>query len=230
MKPKALCGSLALTTLLVFGLAGCGGGNQAQTSRPAVVDDLSSWLAQAGECENVETQVSRLPVPPARTADLAPAIERFAGQAVVGAIVICGGLNGSISYARFPSVSARESAVRESEGLISNELFCVKGPELIINDLLGYDNTAGFCRELGFAIHKPTHVFTSSQKHRHHLEAIAARLYAGSEGFPLPNVYCESRNGQLEFMCQNMVGGEAAEITLTEKGGRFAIQGPHPGP
>lgn len=212
-----------MLAFVAISLAACGAGEQG--SRGATVDDLSAWLKATGECEDVETSTTQLPVPSSRTEEVAPAVKRFDKQAAVGGLISCGGLNGYISYFRFPSTEARAAAVQERDGLISNELFCAKGPELVVNDLLGYDNTADFCKRLGFPIHQPTHVASAAAERRHRMEATASRLYAHAEGFPLPNVYCESRRGPLEFECGNFVGGEAAYITLVERRGRFVIEG-----
>jgi hypothetical protein len=134
-------------------VAGCGGGSH--HSGPTTFDHLADWLEEEGECEGVETEVTRLPLSKARAGQVAPINLRFV-HAAVAAVAICGGLNGDISYYRFPSTKVRASAVRGREGLTSNELFCVDGAELVVNGLLGYDETAPFCKRLGFKIHRPT--------------------------------------------------------------------------
>jgi hypothetical protein len=121
------------------------------------VAKISSWLKDGGECESVETEEVRLPIRPRRRADVAPANKRFKQQASTAALIGCGGLNGYISYFRFPTATARGRAVAQRSGLLAHELFCVQGPEIVINDLLGYDQTADFCRRLDFRVHRPPH-------------------------------------------------------------------------
>jgi hypothetical protein len=201
----------------------CGGGSH--SSGPKTAAELSAWLDDAGECEGVEMSSTRLPVPADRVEEVAPANERFDHQGSAAATIACGGINGYISYYRFPSADARAAAVRGRDGLISNELFCVKGPELVVNDLLGYDQTVGFCKKLGFQIHQPIHIESGTAERRHHLEATAARLFAHAAGLPLPNVYCRSSESRLEFECEELVGGEVADISLVERHGRYVIRG-----
>jgi hypothetical protein len=204
-------------------LAACGAGSEG--SRPATVDDLASWLQASGECEEIETHVTKLPVPASRFEEVAPANERFDKQAQVAGLVGCGGLNGYVSYFRFPSTAARVAAVRGRNGLIANELFCAKGTELVINDLLGFDNTIGFCEKLGWQIHRPTGAYSPATERRHHLEVIAERLYSRATGYPLVNIDCESSGPGLEFECLNYVGGGPTEIVLVKKRGGYAIKG-----
>lgn len=120
------------------------------------VAKINSWLSDGGECESVETDEVRLPIKPSRRGNVAPANRRFEHQASTAALIDCGGLNGYVSYVRFPTAAARKRAVSRRGGLLEHELFCVQGPEMVINDLLGYDQTADFCRRLGFRIHQPT--------------------------------------------------------------------------
>ncbi len=119
------------------------------------VAKLGDWLRDTGECETVEVEVVKLPIAPKRLKSVAPANERFNRQATAAALIGCGGLNGYISYYRFPSAVARARAIAGRTGLLEHELFCVKGPEVVVNDLLGYDNTADFCDRLDFRIHRP---------------------------------------------------------------------------
>jgi hypothetical protein len=214
---------ISSAVLATFLLVACGGGSR--SSGPKTAGELSAWLDDAGECEGVEMSSARLPTPADKAEEVAPANERFDHQASAAATIACGGLNGYISYYRFPSAYARATAVRGRDGLISNELFCVKGPELVVNDLLGYDQTVGFCKKLGFQIHQPTHIESGTAKHRHHLEATAARLFAHAADLPLPNVYCQSLMGRLEFECEELVGGEVADISLVKRRGSYVIRG-----
>src|ERR1700753_557842 len=178
-----------LATAVTFALllvlpAGCGASEGGNGSTPQTVQDLSSWLKDAGECEGVETDVARLPVPPARYEKVAPGLERFDKQANFAALIDCGGLNGYISYFRFPSARERATAVRERNGLIANELFCAKGTELVINELLGYDNTIGFCKKLGFPIHRPTGEYSpATERRREDLEK-ATRISGRNNHLP----------------------------------------------
>jgi hypothetical protein len=121
------------------------------------VAKVSSWMKDGGECESVETEEVRLPISPSRRKNVAPANRRFERQASRAALVGCGGLNGYVAYVRFPTASVRKREVSRRSGLLEHELFCVRGPEVVINDLLGYDQTADFCRRLGFRIHRPPH-------------------------------------------------------------------------
>lgn len=121
------------------------------------VAKISSWMKDSGECESVETEEVRLPVRPSRRKSLAPANRRFEHQARTAALIGCGGLSGYVAYVRFPTAAIRERAVSRRSGLLEHELFCIRGPEMVINDLLGYDQTADFCRRLGFRIHRPPH-------------------------------------------------------------------------
>ena len=148
--------------------------------------------------------------------------EWFGEQASISGLIACGGLSGYISYYRFPSAEARADAVRGRAGLISNELFCVKGSELVVNDLLGYDQTVGFCKRLGFSVHQPTHEFSPAQREEHFLEARAAGLFRRLTGEP--NVWCEHSGGRLKLECVEPVGGEITEIELVRKGNRFVIR------
>jgi hypothetical protein len=118
---------------------------------------VSGWMKDGGECESVETEEVRLPIKPSRRKSVAPANRRFERQARTAALIGCGGLNGYVSYFLFPTAAIRERAVSRRSGLLEHELFCVQGPEIVINDLLGYDQTADFCRRLGFRIHRPPH-------------------------------------------------------------------------
>jgi hypothetical protein len=65
-------------------------------------------------------------------------------------------LSGWIAYYNFSSTETRSAAVRERAPLRRNHLYRAKGPELVVNELDGYDYTADFCKRLGFAIHRPT--------------------------------------------------------------------------
>jgi hypothetical protein len=199
-------------------VTGCGGGSD--NSGPRTFEELGTWLKDAGECESVEMQLTHLPVPPSRPGE---ANERFNSEAMTAGSIVCGGLNGYIAYYRFPSAEARATAVRGREGLISNELFCAKGSELVVNDLLGYDRTVGFCKKLGFPIHRPTHEFSPAQRREHFLEARAASLVRHLTDEP--NLWCEHSGGRLRFECVEPVGGEITEIELVRKGHRFVIKG-----
>jgi hypothetical protein len=136
-------------------LVGCGGGSQGD-GRPVVLDDMSRWMGEATDCD-VGVEMSHLPVPASRAEEVPGSIERFAGEATTGASVECKTwLSGWISYYAFPSTQARIKAVSERAPLQRNQLYCAKGRQLIVNELLGYDETAGYCRRLGFPIHRPT--------------------------------------------------------------------------
>ena len=106
---RRLAAAVPFALLLVFA-AGCGGAGTGSASEPRTVEDLTSWLKDAGECDRVETDVARLPVPPARYEQVAQGLERFDKQANYAALIVCGGVNGFISYFRFPSAAAREAA------------------------------------------------------------------------------------------------------------------------
>lgn len=209
----------AIVAMLV---AGCGGGSN--HSGPPTFDHLADWLEEEGECEGVEAEVTRPPVSKSRAEEVPPINLRF-DQASVAAVADCGGLNGYISYYRFPSTKARVDAVREREGLTSNELFCVDGPELVVNDLLGYDQTAPFCRRLGFKIHRPTRKYSSAQKRQHHLEFRAANLVSRVIRAPTVNVECRHTDGLLNLECEEVVSGAITEVELVKKSGRYVIGG-----
>jgi hypothetical protein len=145
---------------------------------------------------------------------------RFEG-ASVAAVAGCGGVNGYISYYRFPSTEARAAAVRGREGLISNELFCVHGPELVVNGLLGFDSTAPFCKRLGFRIHRPTRRYSATQKLEHRLGSRAQLLAAHETGAPRPNLICEHTENPHTFECEEVIGGEVTTIELVKRGGRY---------
>lgn len=208
----------AVIAVFLIAVAGCGGGGKSSGSQ--TFNELSTWLKDAGECEGVEAQLTQSPEPTSRPRE---ANERFDGEATTSGTIVCGGLNGYIAYYRFPSAEARETAVRGREGLISNELFCAKGPELVVNDLLGYDQTVGFCKRLGFSIHRPTREFSPAQRREHFLEARAASLVRQAAGEP--NVWCEHSGGRLKFECVEPVGGTTTEIELVRRGHRFVIKG-----
>jgi hypothetical protein len=136
MRWAILIGALGLL------LAGCGAGNQG--SRQATVSDLGSWLHQASECPvEVEEWTGR-------------SVERFADASAEASIECRDWLSGWIAYYDFPSTETRSAAVRGRAPLRRNQLYCTKGPELVVNELDGYDYTADFCKRLGFAIHRPT--------------------------------------------------------------------------
>jgi hypothetical protein len=211
--------AVTIGTLIVAALlAGCGGGSN--HSGPPTFAHLADWLEEEGECEGVDAEVTRLPVPRARAEKVAPVNLRFEG-APVAALADCGGVNGYISYYRFPSTKARADAVRGREGLISNELFCVHGPELVVNGLLGYDQTAAFCKRLGFKIHRPTRRYSSAQKLEHHLEFRAAALVGHMTGAPTVNVICEHTKDPLTFECGEIISGQITKIELVKRGGRY---------
>jgi hypothetical protein len=211
-----------ITSLIVALLAaGCGGGSH--HSGPTTFAHLADWLEE-GECEGVEAELTRLPVLKSETERVAPTNLRFR-HASVAAVAGCGGVNGYISYYRFPSATARAVAVRGREGLISNELFCVHGAELIVNDLLGYDQTAPFCERLGFTIHRPTRKYSATQIREHHLESRAAELFAHITQAPYVNIVCEHTGAPLTFECQNFIGGPAANLVLARRGGRYVVKG-----
>ena len=144
--------AVAIVLSVALLVTGCGGTSH---SGPPTFAHLADWLQEEGGCEELIDQVTHLPVPRTRVGDVAPANLRFR-HATVAALAGCGGPNGFISYYRFPSVKARANAVHGRAGPLGNELFCVHGPELVVNDLLGYDSTAPFCKRLGFKIHRPT--------------------------------------------------------------------------
>jgi hypothetical protein len=213
---RRLAAAIPFALLLVFA-AGCGGAGTGPASEPRTVEDLTSWLKDAGECDGVETDVARLPVPPARYEQVAPGLERFDKQANYAALIGCGGANGFISYFRFPSAAARAAAVRERNGLIANELFCAQGTELVINELLGYDNTIGFCKKLHFPIHHPTHVYSAATESRREELAKATRISAHANHLPPADIFCEPLRGSPhEFRCEPFTGGGSEIVTLTD--------------
>ncbi|MFT3865509.1 MAG: hypothetical protein QM729_14655 [Solirubrobacterales bacterium] len=203
-------------------LAGCGGGSH--HAGPTTFDHLADWLEQEGECEGVEAEVTHLPISRSRAEEVAPINLRF-DQATVAAVAGCGGVNGYISYYRFTSSKARADAVRGREGLMSNELFCVHGPELVVNGLLGHDQTAPFCKRLGFKIHRPTRRYSAAQKLEHHLEFRAADLVGHITGAPTVNVECRHTEGLLRFECEEIIGGTITQVDLVKKGGRYVVKG-----
>jgi hypothetical protein len=214
--------TLIIGAIVAILVAGCGGGSH--HSGPTTFDHLADWLEEEGECEGVEAEVTRLPVSRSRAGEVAPINLRFE-RASVAAVAGCGGINGYISYYRFPSTKARAAAVRGREGLISNELFCVDGPELVVNGLLGYDQTAPFCKRLGFKIHQPTRRLSSAQKLEHHLEFRAASLVSHVTRAPTVNVECQHTDGLRSFECEEIVGGAITEVELVKRGGRYVIKG-----
>ncbi len=212
---RRLAAALLFVLLLAFA-AGCGGGD-AQGSTPKTVKDLGSWLKASGECEESQTTVARLPIPPARYEKVPSGLERFDKQANFAALIGCGGPNGSISYFRFPSAQARATAVSERNGLIANELFCAKGMELVINELLGYDNTIGFCKKLGFPIHQPTHHYSAATERRRADLEKARTISARRHRLPPADIYCEPLTGHpLEFRCEAFQGGGPEIVKLTD--------------
>jgi hypothetical protein len=212
---RRLAAAVPFALLLVFA-AGCGAGT-GHAAEPRTVEDLSSWLKDAGECEGVETAVTPLPVPPTQDEQVAPELVRFEKQANYAALIDCGGVNGFISYFRFPSAAARAAAVQERNGLIANELFCAKGTELVINDLLGYDYTIGFCKKLGFPIHRPTHVYSAATETRREELAKATRISAHAHHLPPADIFCEPiRGNPHEFECEPFTGGGSEIVKLTD--------------
>ena len=213
--------AVTIGTIVALLLTGCGGG--AEHSGPTTFAHLADWLEEEGECEGVDAEVTHLPVPKSREKRVAPVNLRFK-DASVAAVAGCGGVNGYISYYRFPSAKARTDAVRGRAGLISNELFCVRGPELVVNGLLGFDRTAPFCKRLGFKIHQPTRKYSSEQKLEHHLEFRAARLVGHMTGAPPVQVLCEHAEDPLTFECQEIIGGEVTKVELVKRGGRYVLK------
>ncbi len=211
-----------IVAIVAMFIAGCGGGSH--HSGPTTFDHLADWLEEEGECEGVEAEVTRLPIAKSRAEKVAPIDLRFK-QALVGAVAICGGVNGDVSYYKFPSSKIRADAVRGREGLISNELFCVDGPELVVNGLLGYDQTAPFCKRLGFKIHQPTRWYSPAQKLEHHLEFRAAGLVSHVTGAPTVNIECRHTDGPRSFECEEILGGTITEVELVKKGDRYVIKG-----
>lgn len=137
-------------------LAGCGSSDKGD-GRPVVVDEMSRWMGEETECD-VAVEISHLPVPAPRSKEAPGSIRRFAGEATTGASIECKTwLSGWVSYYAFPSAQARIEAVRGRAPLQRNQLYCAKGRQLIVNELVGYDEAADFCRRLGFPIHRPTH-------------------------------------------------------------------------
>lgn len=210
-----------LATAVFFALllvipAGCGASGGGSGSAPQTVQDLASWLKDAGECEGVETDVARLPVPQAQYEKVPSGLERFDKQANLAALIDCGGVNGFISYFRFPSARERATAVRERNGLTANELFCAKGTELVINELLGYDNTIGFCKKLGFPIHRPTHEYSPATELRREDLEKAIRISAHNNHLPPADIFCEPLVGSpLEFSCEPFTGSGSEIVKLT---------------
>jgi hypothetical protein len=211
--------ALAIVAVLV---AGCGGGSS--FSGPTTFTHLADWLEEESGCEGVEGRVTYLPIPKSRAEDVPPINLRF-DHASLAALAGCDGANGYISYYRFPSTKARAAAVRGRQGLVSNELFCIHGPELVVNGLLGYDQTALFCRRLGFKIHRPTRSYSSTQKLEHRLEFRAARLVAQITGAPTVNVECQHTDELRRFECDEIVGGIFTEVELVKKGGNYVVRG-----
>lgn len=207
-----------MTLSVVLLLTGCGGGKS--HDGPPTFAHLAQWLEEGGECEGEQDEIVRLPVPAARAARASLVVQRFKSASVAG-MAGCDGPNGYIAYYRFPSPKARAEAVRRREGLISNELFCVNGPELVVNDLLGFDQTAPFCKRLGFRIHRPTRRYSASQKLEHHLEHRAAGLVAHMTNVPRVNLFCEQTGDHQTFECTDMIGAETTKIELVKRGGRY---------
>jgi hypothetical protein len=69
----------------------------------------------------------------------------------------CGGLNGFVGWFRFKSAQAMDGALRRHPELTEHEITCTRGSELVIDSLFGYPygRVPGYCRRLGFSVHKP---------------------------------------------------------------------------
>jgi hypothetical protein len=144
---------IAIVGLGALSLTGCGGGAH-RGGRPPTVKKLIDWLGSSSGGCTVGVDEARAP----SDGDKTPwPIEPFHGEASVGASIECETwLSGWISYYEFPSAPALQAALQEHARLRGTHLYCAKGRELVINELVGYDNTADFCRRLGFSIHHPT--------------------------------------------------------------------------
>jgi hypothetical protein len=117
-------------------LAGCGGSSRHE---PAAFAEMSSFLHQeSGGC-------------PIATESL----PRTASATFAGSVECKDWLSGWITLYEFSSSGALRKAVAGGALLTPKELYCSKGDELVVNELLGHDYTADFCRENGFAIHRP---------------------------------------------------------------------------
>lgn len=153
---------IAVVALGAAGVAGCGGGKEA-AGRPATLAELGKWLGESSGGCDVGVEGARVASPASTIKGAPAAIKPFVGEATFGGSVLCETwLSGWISYYEFPSSQARKAAVQGRERFHRNHLYCAKGRELVVNELLGYDYTADFCKRLGFPIHHP------ARKNRHH--------------------------------------------------------------
>jgi hypothetical protein len=86
----------------------------------------------------------------------------------------------------------------------------------VINGLLGYDNTIGFCKKLDFPIHQPTHEYSPATELRREDLEKATRISAHNNHLPPADIFCEPLRGSpLEFRCEPFTGGGSEIVKLT---------------
>jgi hypothetical protein len=123
---------------------------------PEAISKMAGWLGEESECpEGVDLEASRIPVGP--HGPPGTFFQIFGELPEVGALTACTGTaSGFIGWFRFPSASAMEGALRRHPEMTKHEPTCTRGPELLIDSLLGYDKFfPEFCCRLGFEVHPP---------------------------------------------------------------------------
>jgi hypothetical protein len=111
-----------------------------------------------GECEELGIEASPIPVGP--HGPPGTLFQMFGELPEVGALASCGGLNGFVGWFRFSSARAMHAALSRHPELTEHEITCTHGTELLIDSLFGYpySRVPGYCRKLGFLVHKPAGV------------------------------------------------------------------------
>ncbi len=116
--------------------------DRAEASYPPTVEEVSAFLRRT--CSYVKAEAALLPIGAHGPPGLA--FVRFGSAPSAAAIVSCEVLGDLISWYRFPSAAALREAIARHPANGENELFCVKGDELLIGE------TPAICRHLGFTI------------------------------------------------------------------------------
>ncbi|HEX4306875.1 MAG TPA: hypothetical protein VHZ54_12625 [Solirubrobacterales bacterium] len=124
---------------------------------PQAMVKAAGWLSEEEGCPGeIELQTSRIPVGP----DGPPGtfFETFGGVPEDGALASCGERIGAyIGWFRFADVKAMEGALGRHPEITEDQPTCTHGPELLLESWLGHEAfVAGYCRRLGFAVHRPT--------------------------------------------------------------------------
>lgn len=113
---------------------------------------VADWLKSQG-CPGVDTRSFGLPMTGSAYAE--PGQRRFTDQAREFKAIECEGVNGSIRLYRFSSTAARVRAVAGYPGLRRHYLFCVRGAEVLVDDLLFQpDPTVVYCQRLRFQLYR----------------------------------------------------------------------------